>query len=238
MSRIAVLGYHKVGMPSPGGWETWFYVQEHLFARHLATLREGAWEVIDAAAFVVGLSDPQRLPERAALITFDDGYRSVREAALRSLRRFDYPAVLFVPSDFIGRTNEFDEGAEPEEPLCDWDDLRELGRSGLSIQSHGASHRTFSELSPAERESELERSKAALEAGLDQPVELLAYPYGDDAGAPPDLRRALERTGYAAACGYGGGPFSLPPADPYRLDRVAMGPDTDLAAVLAGGSGD
>jgi peptidoglycan/xylan/chitin deacetylase (PgdA/CDA1 family) len=233
MRRIAVLSYHKVGAPAPGGWETWYYVPERVFADHLLTLRKGGWEVIDAAAFLAGLADPEALPERAALITFDDGYRSVREAALKCLRRFDYPAVLFVPSDFIGRSNEFDEGSEPEEPICDWDDLRKLARSGVSIQSHGASHRAFSELSPAERETELASSKATLEAGLDHRVALFAYPYGDDAGAPPDLRRALERAGYAAACGYGGGPFPLPAADPYRLHRVAMGPDTDLAAVLA-----
>jgi hypothetical protein len=31
---------------------------------------------------------------------------------------------------------------------------------------------------------------------------------------------------------YGGGPNRLPAADPYRLTRLAVGPDTDLQAEL------
>jgi peptidoglycan/xylan/chitin deacetylase (PgdA/CDA1 family) len=237
VSEVVILGYHKIGPPAPGAWETWFYIPERIFADHLLYLREDGWEVLDVDALLSGLADPNLLPERSAVITFDDGYRSLREAAMSGLRDLRYPAVLFMPSDFVGSSNEFDQDSEPEEPLCDWDDLRELARSGISIQSHGASHRPFSELSPADRRDELERSKATLEDGLGQPVELFAYPYGDDAEGSAELGGALERAGYRAAFGYGGGPFSPPAADPYRLPRVAMGPDTDLRAVLGGADG-
>jgi peptidoglycan/xylan/chitin deacetylase (PgdA/CDA1 family) len=235
--RVAALSYHKVGPPGPGGWETWFYIPEATFAAQLGVLRDGGWQPLDLATFVQGLADPERLPEQTALITFDDGQRSVLEVALPVLERFGYPAVLFMPTGFVGRTNTFD--SEPDEPLCDWDDLRELLRRGIAVQSHGESHRGFSQLEPQDRVLELERSKAALETELEQAVELFAYPYGDDADLPPDLREALARAGYRAAFGYGGGPFSFPVTDPYRLERVAMGPDTDLEAVLeAGGSDD
>jgi peptidoglycan/xylan/chitin deacetylase (PgdA/CDA1 family) len=230
MSRIAILGYHKVGPPAPGSWETWFSVPEDVFASHLTALREGGWEPVDTAAFLDGLADPDALPERAALITFDDGYRSVLEVALPWLERLGYPAVIFVPTDYVGRTNLFDLDSEPQEPLCDWDDLRELERRGVAVESHGASHCTFSELTPSERDAELERSKAALEAELGQAVQLFAYPYGDDGGAAPQVREV----GYRAAFGYGGGPISLPPEDVYRLERLAMGPDSDLTAMLDG----
>ena len=235
MTRVAILGYHKVGPPLPGGWETWFYVPEATFAEQLALLRGAGWQPVDLTTFLRGLTEPDSLPERAALITFDDGYRSVREVALPLLERFGYPAVLFMPTDFVGATNLFDLESEPEEPLCDWDDLRELVRRGFAVQSHGASHRAFSELAPTDRARELERSKAALEAELDLPVDLFAYPYGDDAGTPPDVREALARAGYLAACGYGGGTISMPSKDPYRLERLAMGPDTDLMAALEPG---
>jgi peptidoglycan/xylan/chitin deacetylase (PgdA/CDA1 family) len=232
MSRIAILGYHKVGPPAPGGWETWFSIPEAVFEAQLTALRDGGWQPVDLATFLRGLADLARLPERTALISFDDGYRSVREVALPFLERFGYPAVVFVPTDFVGRTNLFDLESEPEERLCDWDDLRELERRGVSVQSHGASHRAFSSLTPAERASELDRSKAALEEQLAHTVELFAFPYGDDAELPADLRAALARVGYRGACGYGGSPFSLPVKDPYRLERLAMGPDTDLAIAL------
>jgi peptidoglycan/xylan/chitin deacetylase (PgdA/CDA1 family) len=230
MSRIAILGYHKVGQPAPGSWETWFSVPEDVFASQLTALRDGGWQPVDGAAVLGGLAEPEALPERAALITFDDGYRSVLEVALPWLERFGYPAVIFVPTDYVGRTNLFDRDNEPQEPLCDWDDLRELARRGVAVESHGASHRTFSELTPSERAAELEGSKAALEDALGQAVHLFAYPYGDDGGAAPQVREA----GYRAAFGYGGGPISLPPKDAYRLERLTMGPDSDLAAMLDG----
>ena len=79
---LAILGYHKIGKPPPGGWETWFYIPEGTFANHLSHLREHGWQVIDLATFLRGLAVPESLPERAALLTFDDGYRSIRSTSL------------------------------------------------------------------------------------------------------------------------------------------------------------
>ncbi len=237
---LAILGFHKIGEPQPDGWESWFYIPEATFVEQLSCLREDGWQVIDLATFLEGLVAPGSLPERAALLTFDDGYRSMRTVALPWLLQFGHPAVLFVPTDYIGERNTFD-AAEPEEALCDWDDLAELELRGVSVQSHGATHRSFSELTPAEQEEELRRSKTTLEAGLGKRVEVFSYPYGDDGvssypyggdGASSQVlrrvRETLKRAGYRAACLYGGGPTSLPAADSYRLTRLAVGPDTDL----------
>ncbi len=242
---LAILGFHKIGEPPPDGWETWFFIPEATFAGYLSYLRENDWQVIDLETFLGGLIAPETLPERAALLTFDDGYRSMRTVALPWLLQFGYPAVLFVPTDYIGGRNTFD-AAEPEEALCDWDDLRELEHRHVSIQSHGASHRPFSGLALEEQEEELRRSKATLEAGLGKRVEVFSYPYGDDGMSSypygddgvssqvlRKVRGALKRTNYRAACLYGGGPIRLPADEPYHLARLAMGPDTDLRAELS-----
>jgi peptidoglycan/xylan/chitin deacetylase (PgdA/CDA1 family) len=229
---LAILGYHKIGEPPPGGWRTWFYVPEEIFAGHLSYLREHGWQVIDLPALFRGIAAPESLPERAALLTFDDGYRSIRTVALPWLLRFGYPAVLFVPTDYIGGINDFDAGEEPQEAICDWDDLRELERLGVSIQSHGASHRSFSKLSLPEQEEDMTRSRITLEAGLEKPVEVFAYPYGDGGTEPRSTGWALERAGYRAACLYKGPPNPLPVVEPYRLTRLDMGPDTDLRVML------
>jgi peptidoglycan/xylan/chitin deacetylase (PgdA/CDA1 family) len=232
MTTLAVLAYHKVGNPPPASWETWYLIPETTFRGQLAELRDAGWRAIGLAELVAGLDEPGSLPERAALITFDDGYRSTGNAALRGLEDFGYPAVVFVPTDYIGGHNSFDAGTdEPEEPLCGLADLRALERRGISVQSHCASHRSLSALGPSEREDELARSKAALEAGLGRPVTAVSYPYGDP--GPEPLDETLVRLGYRAGFLYGGGPVALGEADRYRLPRIAMGPDTDLAAELA-----
>ena len=117
---------------------------------HLAYLRDTGWTAIDLATFVAGLDEAERLPERAVLLTFDDGYRSIVEVALPWLQRFGYPGVVFVPTAFIGGRNAFDDGAEPAEAICNWEELAELERHGApASQSHGVTHRPFSELDPA-----------------------------------------------------------------------------------------
>lgn len=234
---VAILGYHKIGTPSPGAWETWYYVPAPTFASHLACLRDRGWHVLDLATLLRGLNAPETLPPRSALITFDDGYRCVLEVALPCLRRFGYPAVHFVPTDYIGGWNVFDGGAEPKEAICDWDELRELEREGVSVQPHSTSHRRFSELTPAEREWELRRPKEVLEAGLGRLAEMFSFPYGDDGPDPGGMAAALRRAEYRAACLYKGGMVRLPGADPYRLPRLAMGPDTDLESLLTESDG-
>jgi peptidoglycan/xylan/chitin deacetylase (PgdA/CDA1 family) len=232
VSTLAVLGYHKVGPPGPEAWETWYYVPENVFAEQLTTLREEGFEPVDAAAVCAAVDGEGTLPERAALVTFDDGYRSVLEHALPVLQRLEFPAVLFVPTAYVASTNEFDHDVEPEEPLCDWSQLAALSAAGVSVQSHSVTHPAFSDLAPAQRREEIAESKAALEARLDTPVQLFAYPYGDHADMAADVRAALADSGYRAAFGYGGGPFAVPADDRYLLQRLAMGPDTDLRAEL------
>jgi peptidoglycan/xylan/chitin deacetylase (PgdA/CDA1 family) len=232
--ELTILSFHHIGEPSARLWgiTSWFYIPEATFAGHLSYLHDDGWRVIDLAAFLRGLSAPDTLPERAVLLTFDDGYRSMLTVALPWLLRFGYPAVVFVPSDFVGGSNTFDANIEPEEAICDWDDLRELERRGVSVQSHWASHRAFSYLTLAEQEEELRRSKAALETGLGKTVEVFSYPYSDGGENPQELSGMMRRIGYQAGCLYGGGPNCLPVSDPYRLTRLAMGPKTDLQAAL------
>jgi peptidoglycan/xylan/chitin deacetylase (PgdA/CDA1 family) len=232
MTRIvAILGYHKIG-PWPGDWETWYYVPDETFAGHLHTLREGGWRFLDASTFLRGLEAPDTLPERSALVTFDDGYRSLLEHGLPTLRAFDCPAVLFVPTAYVGGTNAFDRDEEPEEAICSVTDLKLLQQQGVSIQSHGVTHRGFSDLALVEQEQEVCRSKKVLEEAAGKPVEVFSFPYGDGGKEEESVTTLLRRAGYRAACLYGGGPQLLPDANPFRLTRIAMGPDTDLAGEL------
>jgi peptidoglycan/xylan/chitin deacetylase (PgdA/CDA1 family) len=227
-SRIAVLGYHKIGVRADGR-DSWFYVSEDTFERQLRWILSSGWQVVDVRGFLDAVVYPDSLPQRSVLLTFDDGYRSMREAALPLLQQLGLPAVLFVPSGCIGKFNGFDKGIEPEEAICDWDDLVHLERHGVSIQSHGVSHRRFSSLDEAEIEREVGDSKQVLENGLERAVDLLSYPYGDCGKDRACSAPALRRAGYKAAFGFGGKPMAVPIADVYHVERIPMGPETDLA---------
>ena len=86
--------------------------------------------------------DGKPLPERAVLITFDDGYHDNLENAAPVLRKHGYPAVLFVPIGYLDDRQPLPH----EEHLAaqgilnrtiDWEELAELEREGVRIESHG-----------------------------------------------------------------------------------------------------
>ena len=231
-SRLAILGFHKVGEPSAGHSRTPWYVPEAEFVEHLRYLRDNNWHVLNLNECVSAISNSQVLPERSALLTFDDGYRSMVDIVLPWLRHFAFPSVVFIPTQFIGGANDFDSGYEPIEAICDWEHLRQLSRHSCSVQSHGVSHRSFSWIESADKEQELLQSKLVLEANLRKPVEMFAYPYGRMGEESLAASQRLNRVGYKAACLYGGGVNCLPIANPYMLARVAMEPSMDLSMAL------
>jgi peptidoglycan/xylan/chitin deacetylase (PgdA/CDA1 family) len=230
--RLAILGFHKIGTPPPGRSSTWFYISETIFESFLRLLQKNSWQVIDAETFLRGLDFPDCLPERSALLTFDDGYRSMRHSALPVLRSFGFASVLFVAVGYIGSTNLFDVDVEPEEPMCDWDDLEQVQCARVSIGSHGVTHRRLSMLDDTNLRYELEHSKKLIESRIGHAVKMFSFPYGDSGREPRVTAALLREFGYSAAFLYGRGQSALPGHDRFAFQRLAMGPDTDLAALL------
>jgi peptidoglycan/xylan/chitin deacetylase (PgdA/CDA1 family) len=232
MPPVAILSYHKIGDP-PDGWDSWYYVSRARFREHLGTLRELGWRTIDHTTLLDALDAPARLRTPSVLVTFDDAYRSLIREALPVLREAGAPSVVFVPTAYVGGTNAFDAGEEPDEPICSWNDLATLASSGVSIQSHGVHHTAMSELDTGAQRVELEDSRRTLEARIDASVDLFAFPYGDAGTDAHAMAGAVRAAGYRAACGYGGGPADLEADDRFCLPRLAMGPDTQLTELLA-----
>jgi peptidoglycan/xylan/chitin deacetylase (PgdA/CDA1 family) len=231
-SILAILAYHKIGDPprsnSPNRW----YIPKATFRDHLRYLSSSAWEVISVDALLRALAGSESLPQRAALLTFDDGYKSLLDTASSCLRQFGFPSVAFIPTQFVGGYNDFDGGREPKEAICSWDDLRELERHGCSIQSHGVRHLSMSSLGQEAQEEELVSSKRTIESELGKSVEVFSYPYGRVSEDRPAVSELLKRVGYQAACLFGGGVTALPVKNAYYLPRVDLYPHSDLAKLL------
>jgi peptidoglycan/xylan/chitin deacetylase (PgdA/CDA1 family) len=231
MPPVAILSYHKIGEP-PDGWYSWYYVSRACFRDQLAFLRDRGWECIDHLTLLAALDRPARLPKPSVLITFDDAYQSLVREAVPVLDAASAASVVFVPTEYVGGTNTFDAGEEPDEPICTWEDLATLARHGVSIQSHGVRHAAMSDLDRDAQRSELEQSRHTLEERAATTVDLFAFPYGDAGTDAAAMAHAVRAAGYRAAFGYGGGPADLETDDRYCLPRLAMGPDTDLAELL------
>ncbi len=97
-SRLVILMYHRVlarqdpFLPDDIDIEG-FEEQVSLLSRD--------FQVLTLSEAVSALSR-DRLPRRAAVITFDDGYRDNFELALPVLRKYGVPATFFIATGFLG----------------------------------------------------------------------------------------------------------------------------------------
>ena len=70
-----------------------------LFERHLRYLARYC-SPVSADEVLAAIAGEHRLPRRAVLVTFDDGYRDFREYAWPLLKQFRIPCVLFVSTAY------------------------------------------------------------------------------------------------------------------------------------------
>jgi peptidoglycan/xylan/chitin deacetylase (PgdA/CDA1 family) len=119
--------------------------------------------------------------------------------------------------------------------LMTWDQIRELHRNGMAVQSHTVTHRVVQTLEAAPLAVELRESKAKLEAELGAKVRALAYPVGITLRFAPHVRRAVEDAGYELAFTNGNGINDRRSFDPYAITRLSPDysvPDYQFRAML------
>ncbi|MCK8516804.1 polysaccharide deacetylase family protein [Methylonatrum kenyense] len=77
-------------------------------------------------------------PDRAVVLTFDDGASHLHQTVFPLLKRYGFKVVAFVAPYFHDHVRPGAKGAR----TCTWSELRELHQSGLvDIQSHTYEHR-------------------------------------------------------------------------------------------------
>lgn len=195
MSDVLVLCYHAVSERWPSDLAV-TPAQLHAQLSHL--LARG----YRGATFTAAVTQP---PARKTLaVTFDDGYRSVRERALPVLERLGVPATVYVPTAWAGSDRPMtwpgiDQWAggpwEDELRPLSWDELRRLGRAGWEIGSHTRTHPHLTGLDDARLLDELAGSRQHCERETGRPCTSIAYPYGD---ADARVIAAADRAGYRA----------------------------------------
>jgi len=130
------------------------------------------------------------------LLVFDDGYACIHHNALPILRECDYRALLFIPTGYIGRWNDWDHHLLWRRfRHLDLQELSDLVDAGWIIGSHTVSHISLTELSNIDLKNELIDSRRALEDSLGREVHWVSFPFGRY------NRRVLDA---ALDCGYTG----------------------------------
>jgi len=102
-SRALILMYHRV-VNLPSDPQLLCVTPEH-FTEHLEILRRD-YQPLSLLQLAKALGE-RTLPNRAVVVTFDDGYADNLENAAPVIRRHGTPATVFVTSSALGRQEEF-----------------------------------------------------------------------------------------------------------------------------------
>ncbi|HXH02180.1 MAG TPA: polysaccharide deacetylase family protein [Candidatus Competibacteraceae bacterium] len=157
-----VLMYHALAEQAPAGEHYTLSVAG--FRAQLAAIAAAGRVGCALGAVAAG----RVAPERAVVLTFDDGNASDLGLALPLLREFGFTATFFLTTAHIGS------GAR----WLDWDGVERLAAAGMEIGAHGHSHRFLDDLDEWEQLSELETPLRLLQSRLGRAPASLSFPGG------------------------------------------------------------
>jgi peptidoglycan/xylan/chitin deacetylase (PgdA/CDA1 family) len=187
-----------------------------LFARVIARLSEKGYRTLSLLEAADHLRGKRAFPERAVVITFDDGYQSVYDHAFPVLQRHGFSATIFLAVGEDRRTPD----SRRLPSMCDrsmlsWREIREMHRSGIAFGGHTLTHPDLTLLSDEQIEAEVVGGKAVMEDALGAPAASFAYPFGHY----DERCREIVSRHFACACSDRLGLLG-PDSDPYALERV------------------
>jgi peptidoglycan/xylan/chitin deacetylase (PgdA/CDA1 family) len=175
---VTVLIYHRVGGGSGGEVDLdvdAFRAQlEHLRDHHtVIDLDRAATILSESAPGSTAGEGPAALPQRAVVVTFDDGTDDFVDVVVPALVEYGIPATLYVATHFIDSGEAFPWGAPP----ASWAGLRDAAATRLvTIGSHTHTHALLDRADPTEIGAELDRSIELIGEHTGTPPAHFAYP--------------------------------------------------------------
>ncbi|MEJ2622701.1 MAG: polysaccharide deacetylase family protein, partial [Candidatus Thiodiazotropha sp.] len=168
---VPILCYHRFG--EKGGR---LEVSAQQFEAQLSYLKQHDFRVIHLHELYGFLQGERGLPKRSVIITIDDGHRSIYKIAFPLLKKYNFPATVFVYSDYINNG-----GLKANE-------LKAMHASGLiSLQPHSKTHSNLA-INGAEEDKAAYRKRVRdevfipsrkLEKAVGESPRYYAYPFGD-----------------------------------------------------------
>ncbi|MGQ4879223.1 poly-beta-1,6-N-acetyl-D-glucosamine N-deacetylase PgaB [Billgrantia sp. LNSP4103-1] len=208
--KFSVISYHDVVdlEQSPDTKVFPQTITRQLLVEHFNLFAELGFHPVSYQQIIDAREGRQPLPEKAVLLTFDDGYRSFYDIVYPLLKLYDYPAIAAVVGSWLdvpaGELVTYGETTLPRERFMSWSQLRELQQSSLvEIASHtydlhkGLIGNPFGNLQPAattsawspsgyESESEyvarirndMQMTRQRFEEELGKGPRIMVWPYG------------------------------------------------------------
>lgn len=185
--KIVVLYYHEV-VPKGQGY-SYQKIEEKYFDAQMQYLKNNGYTTI-------GFEDLDKpLPDRPVIITFDDGFHSVKEYGIPILKKYQFQATLFLAPKYINEKHEY---------YLTWEEVKELLREGaIEVGGHTYSHIDIRKPSKEGLEEEIKCCNDSIYENLAlQPISM-CFPYGTFNKKAVDVIRKCGNYRYLVASFFG-----------------------------------
>ena len=185
------------------------FVTPENFRRQLTYLKKKNYNVISMDELAEGIKSGKKFARNTVVITIDDGYADNFTRAYPVLKKYDFPATIFLITDFIGKKNDY----------LDWEDVKAMRRGGVTFGGHTMTNAYLPSVKTRQGLwREIRGSKDAIEAKLGNPVYYFCYPTG---AFNEDVKKVTKEAGYRAACTTNRGHDRFN-RDLYELNRIKI----------------
>lgn len=199
---VPIMMYHHVAGTRAVRADT---VSPQRFEWHMAYLRDNHFHVLSLDTLAQAIRQKKPLPARSVVITFDDGYEDNYTHAFPILKKYRFPATIFVSSDLMDGPG-----------YLTTQQMKEMLAHGMDIGSHTRTHVYLPDLTEEKQAAEIRGSKERLEEILGVPVKYFAYPSG---GFTEPIKHLVREAGYYGACTTNRG-YDRLNRDVFELKRV------------------
>ncbi|UGB45268.1 poly-beta-1,6-N-acetyl-D-glucosamine N-deacetylase PgaB [Frateuria edaphi] len=139
--RLVILSYHDIHDPAQGPTTDPDATSLDHLVGHLEYLHANGWTAVSPAQVRAAAHGGPALPDKAFLLTFDDGLESFYTQVYPLLQAYHYPALLALVTGWIETApgDRLDYNGRDCDASCfvTWAQVREMQRSGLvEIASH------------------------------------------------------------------------------------------------------
>jgi peptidoglycan/xylan/chitin deacetylase (PgdA/CDA1 family) len=169
--QVSILGYHDFF--EIGGHHE--HISLSKFSEQMQFIKDSGIPVISLQELISWKKEKINIPERAYVITMDDGWSGVYKHAFPILKKHQFPFTIFLYKNFVNS------GARS----LSWQQIREMMDSGCTVGSHSVSHKSLKPNQDGNTpfyqewlQKEFVLSKQFLEENLKQPCTSFAFPFG------------------------------------------------------------
>lgn len=226
--RLPVLMYHRVA-PTGEDHLSRYRVHPDELEAQLAELRRQGYYGITPERWQHAIAEHRALPGRAVMLTFDDGYADFLEHAWPLLSAYGFPATVFIVTDNVGGSADWDGRFGAPAPLMSWEEIEFLQRSGITFGSHTRGHGALTELPIMDAVENERDARSEFRRRLGHDVAALAYPYG---AHDASVRSSMRSVGYTLGLTSDPG-FSTVWDDPMRIPRLEVVGGQDVSEFCA-----